>query len=203
MQDTQLPISTLSDFHDEDLFDDYPSLLSVAPFLALAENVNWFRALGETPNSETRTLARDYCDMLGFPEAEPGFFRDWFDAADGAESLDMNSPGWEAEEQMRAGLTSDILAMIPEDVFEMVMAHVMQAIAPMILDAVAEAADYLRIEDKSFATAAEGAAFQACHTAALVMMAGEESNHPFAIRFRIFEEGRWPIGIIGSSFLIY
>ncbi|MCJ9429840.1 hypothetical protein [Kordiimonas marina] len=198
-------MTDITDMEDdlEDLFEDYPSLRLVAPFLALAENVRWFRALGETPDAETVKLARDYAAALGFPEAEPAFLPDWADAADAAESTDYNSPAWEAEEQLRAALTTDLLDALDEQTFEMVVAHVGQSVAETIEASTEEAAQDLRIVDEGFLMAASGAAAQACHQAALVAMAGAEDDHPFALRFQLFEKGHWPLGIVGNSFLIF
>lgn len=195
----------MSDIDDDisDLFEDYPSLRSVAPFLLVAENVHWFRTLGERPYTETKTAARDYADLLGFPEADPVFLPEWEDAAAAAENTEFNSPAWEAEEQQRAVLTSDVLDLIEEDVLEMVMTHIAGTLTPVIDAAAQEAAQYLRIEDEEFVRAASGAAIQACYQAALVGLVSPEDEHPFVKRFQIFEAGHWPIAIIGNSFLVY
>ena len=187
----------------DDLLEDFPSLKSVAPFVALASDVRWFRALGEDPDRETVKLARDYAEALGFPEAEPAFLYDWEDAASAAENTEFNSPAWEAEEQLRAALTDEVLLAIDGQVLEMVMTHVAQEITESIDDAAKEAAEFLRIDDESFVLATSGAAAQAVYQAALVGMAGEEEEHPLSLRFQLFERGRWPIGIIGNSFLIF
>lgn len=187
----------------DDLLEDFPSLKSVAPFVALASDVRWFRALGEDPDSETVKIARDYAEALGFPEAEPAFLYDWEDAASAAENTEFNSPAWEAEEQLRAALTDEVLLAIDGQVLEMVMTHVAQAVTETIDDSAKEAAEFLRIDDESFVLATSGAAAQAVYQAALVGMAGEEEEHPLSIRFQLFERGRWPIGIIGNSFLIF
>lgn len=195
----------MADIDDDigDLFEDYPSLKSLAPFLAVAENVHWFRTLGERPYRETQTSARDYADLLGFPEADPVFLPEWEDAAAAAENTEYNSPAWEAEEQLRAVLTTDVLELIDEEVLEMVMNHVASTITPVIDAAAQEAAEYLRIDDEEFVRAVSGAAVQACYQAALVGLVSPEDEHPFVKRFEIFEAGHWPIAIIGNSFLIY
>lgn len=187
----------------DDLLEDFPSLKSVAPFVALASDVRWFRALGEDPDRETVRIARDYADALGFPEAEPAFMPDWEDAAAAAENTEFNSPAWEAEEQLRAALTDEVLLAIDPQTLEMVMTHVAQAVTEAIDEAAKEAAEFLRIDDESFVMATSGAAAQAVYQAALVGMAGEEEDHPLSLRFQLFERGRWPIGIIGNSFLIF
>ncbi|UTW55456.1 hypothetical protein [Kordiimonas sp. SCSIO 12610] len=187
----------------DDILDEYPSLKSVAPFLALASDVPWFSTLGEDPHRSLVVTARDYVETLGFPEAEPGFLGDWEEAAEAAESLDINSPAWEAEEQLRAALTSDVLSIIDENTLEMVMAHVSGTVGTAIGEAAVEASTHFGIHDEGFVNAVTGAAIQACYHAVLVGMAAEENSHPFAIRFQLFEQGRLPIGVIGNSFLIY
>jgi hypothetical protein len=187
----------------EDILEEYPSLKSVAPFLALANDIRWFSTLGEDPLGPIVSIARDYVEMLGFPEAEPGFLGDWEEAAEAAESLDFNSPAWEAEEQLRAALTNDVLSIIDENTLEMVMAHVSGTVGEAIGEAALEASTHLGIQDEGFVNAVTGAAIQACYHAALVGMAAEEDTHPFAIRFQLFEQGRLPIGVLGNSFLIY
>lgn len=187
----------------DDIFEELPTLKSVAPFLALAGNVHWFRTLGEDADRRTVDIARAYADALGFPDAEPGFLADWEEAADAAENTEINSPAWEAEEQLRAALTDDMLAVLDEQTLEMVMTHVAQTVSDAIETAAGEAAQELRIFDEEFVRATSGAAAQATYQAALAAMTGAEEDHPFVLRFQLFERGRWPIGIIGNSFLIF
>ncbi|WP_286829375.1 MULTISPECIES: hypothetical protein [Kordiimonas] len=187
----------------DEVFDDLPSLKSVAPFVALAANVRWFRTLGEDPDRETVEIARAYAEALGFPDAEPGFLADWEEAADAAENTEVNSPAWEAEEQLRAALTDDVLAFLDEQTLEMVMTHVTGAVSEAIEESATDAARDLRIFDEEFVRATSGAAVQATYQAALAAMTGADEDHPFALRFQLFEKGRWPIGIIGNSFLIF
>ncbi len=187
----------------DELFEESPGLKAVAPFLTLASNVRWFRTLGEEPDRRTVDLARAYANALGFPEAYPAFMADWEEAADAAENTEVNSPAWEAEEQLRATLTDDALDVLDEQTLEMVMTHVAQGTSEAIEAAAMEAAQELRIFDEEFVRATSGAAVQATYQAALAAMTGAEEDHPFVLRFQLFEKGRWPIGIIGNSFLIF
>ncbi len=187
----------------DELFEESPSLKAVAPFLTLASNVRWFRTLGEDVDRRTVDLARAYANALGFPEAYPAFMADWEEAADAAENTEVNSPAWEAEEQLRATLTDDALDVLDEQTLEMVMTHVAQGTSEAIEAAAMEAAQELRIFDEEFVRATSGAAVQATYQAALAAMTGAEEDHPFVLRFQLFEKGRWPIGIIGNSFLIF
>ena len=193
----------MTDIDLDALFDDLPTLRGVHPFVQMLQEVRWFRALGETPTAADRRMAVAYGAALGFPEAEAAFLTDWEDAAAAAETGDFNSPAWEAEEQLRAGLTDQVLAVLDEDMLDMVATHVAESVIASVEDAAHEAAEHLRIDDGEFVRAVTGAAMQAVHQALLAMLAGADDDHPFALRFRLFERGRWPIGILGASFLVY
>ncbi|GHF15373.1 hypothetical protein GCM10017044_06900 [Kordiimonas sediminis] len=186
-----------------DVLEEYPSLKVVAPFLAVMKKVHWFSNLGEDPDQDVVKVAREYADRLGFPDAWPAFLGDWEEAAEAAESLGFNSPAWEAEEQLRASLTETLMLMLDEETLELVTMHVNQEMSPIIEEHVQEVAEDLGIEDEEFLLAAMGAAAQACYLAVLAVMSGAGEDHPLVVRFRIFEAGYWPIGILGNSFLIY
>ena len=64
------------------------------------------------------------------------------------------------------------------------------------------------VEDEAQKQLAVGAAVQAAHQAALVLIAAADpgfdaDDHPFTAKFRLFEFGRWPVGVIGSSFNLF
>lgn len=185
------------------MMDQYPGLMAVRPFLAMAENMPWFRSVGEQFPEKLISEAENYAYALGFPEAQPAFVPDWMDAADSLETLGVNAPAWEAEEQLRASLMVDLIEAVGDEVLEMVLNHVSEVVTEPIKAAAEEAAEYLRISDEEFVQAAIGTGVQACHQAAMVAMSEAGEQHPFAIRFRLFEAGRWPLGIIGTSFLIF
>lgn len=194
---------TIEDDDISELFEESPGLKAVAPFLKLATSVHWFRTLGEDADRRTVDIARAYADALGFPEADPAFLADWEEAADAAENTEINSPAWEAEEQLRAALTDDALDVLDEQTLEMVMTHVATETSEAIEQAAMEAAQELRIFDEEFVRAVSGAAVQAVYQATLAAITGADEDHPFVLRFQLFEKGRWPIGVIGNSFLIF
>jgi hypothetical protein len=60
------------------------------------------------------------------------------------------------------------------------------------------------LEDLELVNAAAGAGVQACHNAALVLLSGDADDaHPFALKYRLFERGRWPVALIGSSLHLF
>ena len=188
---------------EDDIFEMAPALAMVKPLCDLAIEMRWFSTVSEPLNAQTRDLAERYCESLGFPGTTPALLGNWEDAAAAAESGDYNSPAWEAEEQMRAYLSEEVLQQVDIDTLEMVMAHIAATVAEAATLGAEEAANFLRIDDMAFIQAATGAAVQSVHVAALVLMAGLDEDHPFSIRFHLFEQGRLPIGIMGQSFNIF
>ena len=37
----------------------------------------------------------------------------------------------------------------------------------------------------------------------MIQAAGAGDDHPFAVKFRLYEAGRWPLGIVGSTFSVF
>ena len=187
----------------DDPFETYPSLSAVARFSRLIPKTPWFRGLGDPLTADICEAARDYAHILGFPEIEPALITDWRDAAFTAESADWNSPAWEAEEQLRAHLITRIHEDMDKHTIELVQTYIGGIASDAATEGIREAVMYLQIDDEAFAQAAVGAAVQACHLAALVLAAEGTADHPFSLKYQLFESGRWPIGIAGSSFNIF
>ncbi|MEH6524747.1 MAG: hypothetical protein V7723_01640 [Sneathiella sp.] len=194
------------DFDDEEEapdLDNYPTLVSVVRFNKLLPSISWFEEVGQPLTEESFVVARDYMNALGFPDAFVGEVEDWDDAAYAASNPDWNSDWWEAEEQLRMGLTTAALELISEEDLNAALTQISATASPVITTAVEAITDDHGIEDQELIRAAVGAALQTCHQAALVLAAGEEDTHPFAIKYKLFEQGHWPIAITGNSFNIF
>ena len=191
---------------------DFPRLLEEIPLLykarAFADGLSassWFMRLGETLDERELSLARDYLDGLGFPEAEPAQLDDWSEAAEAAETQDRDPAGWEAEEMLRAGLTERAPARLDEEALATVLNYVTAKAGESARDAAEDAAAMGGATDEALINAAAGALVQAAHGAALVVLAeaGDENPpHPFLARWRLFARGRWPVGLAGASYNI-
>lgn len=200
--DNDLSLQETFDEDMEALFEDRPSLRALPAVINLIQARPWFENLGAPETHSQRVAATDYLQLLGFPDIEPVFIYDALEAQDAAQLLDVNDGSWEAEEQLRASLTTELVDFLGEELVSMVMGHLAQATMDTLADAARLAAVRAGIEDEDFVEAAFGAASQASHQAALVALTGEP-DHPFSTRFRLFEMGRWPLAIVGRSFLIY
>jgi hypothetical protein len=195
---------------DEDEIDpeDYPTLVAVARFARALERVDWFTLLGEPLSEDEEDEALDYLQALGFPDAMVVPVADWEEAESCAANPDWNSAWWEAEEQSRAALLSDALEILDEEEVTAALNDVTGRALELAGSAAAAAAARAGVDDEALIRAAAGAAVQGAYQAALVYLAGagldeDEDEHPFAIKFRLFEAGRWPLGVVGASFNIF
>ncbi|GJL92318.1 hypothetical protein [Hyphococcus sp.] len=192
----------------EDLERELPGLARLSRFARSLDRIPWFANIGEKLTLGARAAAEDYCSGLGFPDAEIAMLMDWEDAASVAESLDWQSQAWEAEESLRAELTGRALEILSEDALRIGMALIAEKVADPAKEAVEELSYLSDLDDEQIKTLCVGAAVQAANGAALALIAAEDSdfdaeNHPFAAKFRLFEFGRWPVSITGSSFNLF
>ena len=183
--------------------DQLAALTAIRRLAEVVSRVPWFSRIGLPLNPEERDLAQRYLDMLGFPDASPAPVEDWTDAGDAASNTDLNSEGWEVEEQLRADLSREALDYFDEETLSDTLSFVTETAGPVVVESIASAASLWPVEDDAVIEAATGAAVQICYQAALVLAAQAVEDHPFALKFRLFELGRWPIGLSGRSFNIF
>jgi hypothetical protein len=192
----------------EALERELPGLARLSRFARSLDRIPWFANIGEPLTPGGAAAARDYCSGLGFPDAEIAMLMDWEDAAAVAESLDWQSPAWEAEESLRADLTGRALELLSEDALRIGMALIAEKVSEPAKDAVEELSYMSDLDDEQIKTLCVGAAVQAANGAALALIAAADAdfdaeNHPLAAKFRLFEFGRWPVSITGSSFNLF
>ena len=193
-------------FEDDEAFDlreDFPTLDAVRRFTAVAREIPWFTRVGERLTPRDKAVAKAYVEALGFPEAEIAEVADWSEAAFAATNLDVDTPAFEAEEQLRSGLTAEALELMDEDLLTFALTHLSGTIAEIVESAAADAALRAGYDDEETIRAAAGAAIQAAHQAALVLAAGVEDDSAPAHKFRLFEAGRWPLGLVGTTLHIF
>ena len=182
---------------------DFPTLQAVAQLARMVPNVNWFSTVGDPLTPRLREVARDYLDALGFPHAGVAIVDNWIDAETAARNPDWNTDWWEAEEQLRAALTAEALEIIPEDELMLALTHVTNAASESVQQNAERAAAAGGVRDEALVRAAAGAATQACYHAALVLASGADDTHAFAVKYRLYEEGRWPLGVTGATFNLF
>ncbi len=193
------------DFDDPETLDleDFPTLQAVARFAQAVPHVPWFLHLGEPLTPEALGIAADYALALGFPHCSIARVRDWAEAGDAAESPGIDDVSWEIEEQLTASLMDQALDVVGEDELSAALTHVSATAGDAAKMAIEEAAALAGHSDPALLDAAAGAATKACYQAALLLAGGGDEEHAVALKYRVFEAGHWPIGIIGSTFNIF
>jgi len=213
----------ISDIALEALEAELPALTVLRDFANRASRLSWFTELGEPLDNDCLDVVPLYLEGLGLPEASPAPLLDWRDAADAAQSMDINSEAWEIEEQFRAAATAEALTLISEEGLGIMLKHLASSLSEDVANCVEEAL-YMADEAPSEALTnlAAGAAQQAVHGAALSLAAyaahilksdphietieldnDDIANHPLMLRFRLFEMGRWPVSLIGNSLNLF
>lgn len=184
-------------------FSDDPAGLLTARLKGLFKHTAWFSAVGERLGRAEQAQSIDYLSALGFPDAAVAPVADWEEAETCARNPDWNTAWWEAEEQLRAELITIAEAEVASPLLMQILSDVTGHAASAAQAGAAMAAARAAVADEALIRAAAGAGAQAAYQAALVLITGREEDHPFALKFRLFEAGRWPLGIIGSSFNIF
>jgi hypothetical protein len=165
---------------------------------------SWFAAVGEELTSGERWDARAYLAGLGFAETGVTGVTDWQQAAEIAKSPSWSREWWDREEAERAALLGKIAAAVPEHELMTALSRVMELAASVTHGAAAIAASRFGVADQALSRVAAGAGAQAAYHAALAMLAHDgKDEHPSSIKFRLFEAGRWPLGISGDAFHLF
>ena len=193
----------MSAFDEDAELSDWPGLQAVASFARMVAEVGWFARLGAEIESDEVDWAERYLQGLGFPDVEVAPVEDWEEAEAAARNPDWNSDWWEAEEQLRASLLADAIERSDEETVMLALTHVTNQASEAVLMAAEAAAARFGVEDEALIRAAAGAATQACYHAALVLAAEADEEHPFALKYRLYEAGRWPLGVVGRSFNLF
>ncbi len=188
--------------YDPDL-PEYQRLTAMAKFAHGISKTPWFSRVGQALTKADIEIAQAYLSALGFPDAHVSGVENWEEAAGIAENPDWNSAWWEAEEQLRAGLVTEASAEIDEGDLTDVLNHIAGQAAGIATEVVSGAAINAGYDDDAFVTAAAGTMVAACYTAGLVLAAGAAEDHPFALKFRLLEAGRFPLGVIGTTFSLF
>lgn len=182
-------------------------LTIMARFARGVIDVPWFSRLGEPLSADDIAAAEAYLVAAGFPDAAVAAVETWEEAEMVAENPAWNTDWWEAEEQLKAGLTEQALQHVHEMELANALNHLSAQCAGVALEAIGnvaiDAGFTPQSDEESFLTAAAGWAVAGAYQASLVLAAGADEDHPFALKFRLFEQGRLPLGIAGTTFSIF
>lgn len=196
---------------------EVPALALLRQFAQEAVQARWYSNIGEPLERDDHALAQLYLTELGFPDADVAILPDWDDAIDVAQTHDLNSEAWEAEEQLRAALSETALELISPEGLQLVLTYLAAQLAEPLREAAEEA---LSLSDENIEALVEllvGAGQQAAYGAVLALAAAQAeaardggeidmvalSCHPIFVKYRLFAIGRWPVSLTGRSFNLF
>ncbi len=159
-------------------------------------------ACGEPLSAGDRVEASAYLAALGVGDFPIIGVAAWSEAARITQRTDLSRAWWEAEERARTSLQSAAAASLGDIPLIDALSLVTGA-AEALHGMAALAATRAGAADPALTRVAAGAAAQACHQRALALATDAGPGHLFAIKFRLFASGRWPLGIVGDACFVF
>jgi hypothetical protein len=183
-------------------------LSAITRFAAALGNASWFAAVGQELTEGEEREARDYLAALGLGQARLAMAPDWRAAEAATRSPAWNPAWWNAEEKERLALLETAASRWGEHGLMAALTRVTDEATRLTLGAAAVAATRDGVADAALTRVASGAATQAAYQAALALAAGAlpaatGADHAFAIKYRLFAGGRWPLGLVGDTFYLF
>jgi hypothetical protein len=179
------------------------TLAAVARFAEDLRHLSWFAVVGQALSTDERREAQDYLAAIGFPDAAVEAATDWRAAEAATRDARWSRAWWDAEERERTRLLDRAGEAYGQHMLLTALSRVTLEASDVVLGAASIAASRSGIADPALARVAAGAATQAAYQAGLALAAEAGDAHPFAIKFRLFAAGRWPLGLIGQSFRMF
>ena len=179
------------------------SLDAVAVLARRVATVPWFATVGAPLAAAERALADDYLAALGFPGTAVDGVADWPCAQALADAPDWDRAWWRAEDALRQALLATGTAQHGGGALLAALTRVTLAASDRGHDVALGALDRAGIADAALARAAAGAATQAAYLGALAVVVDAPPDHAFIAKLRLFEVGRWPLGIVGGHFHVF
>ena len=177
-------------------------LAVVRNFAAAIRRGSWFAACGETLGAGERADALAYLAALGSPDAPVVGVATWHEAAAATQNPAWSRAWWDAETEAQAALQRRAALRFGEKPLLAALTAVTE-VADTLHGLASLAATRAGIADPALSRVAAGSAAQACHQAALALSTGAGPDHLFAVKYRLFTSGRWPLGIVGDRFFVF
>lgn len=162
----------------------------------------WFAALGEPLTDGDRADADAYARSLDLGTLLLGQARDWPEAERVLKAPDWSPIWWDREEAQRRQLLAEAEARYPERTLWTALTELTTEVGDTVHGKAGVAAARMGGAAKASVHVAAGAAAQAAYQLALARLA-EDAASPFESKFRLFAAGRWPLGVVGSTLVLF
>ncbi len=169
---------------------------------AEARAASWFAALGEPLVEGDLTDAEAYGNALDLGSLTTRLAHDWPEAERLLKSRDWSPALWDREEALRRALLGRAETLHGERELWTALTELTTDIGELVHGKAATAAARMGDAAKASVHVAAGAASQAVYQLAVARMAGDTTS-PFESKFRLFAAGRWPLGIMGSTLILF
>ncbi|PHR63110.1 MAG: hypothetical protein COA47_00410 [Robiginitomaculum sp.] len=189
-----------------ELLDEIPHLIRAKAFSDSLSAAPLFSRVGQTLDPADRDLAERYVQNLGFPHIEQARLVHLAEALGAAEASGEDPDAWETEEQLRSFLHMEAMAQTSEEGANALLQLVSGQVSEVASAAVIEHFEHSPHYDEAAKNAMVGHVVQSAHCMALAILSNmdeEQPDHPFILRWSLFNRGRWPVGITGSSFNLF
>jgi hypothetical protein len=162
----------------------------------------WFAALGERLTDGDRADADAYARALGLGALLLGQARDWPEAERVLKAPDWSPAWWDREEAQRRRLLAEAHARYPERALWTALTELTTELGETVHGKAGVAAVRMGGAAKASIHVAAGAAAQAAYQLALARLTSDAAS-PFESKFRLFAAGRWPLGVVGSTLILF
>jgi hypothetical protein len=162
----------------------------------------WFAALGEKLTDGDRDEADAYARALGLGTLSLGQAQDWPEAERVLKAPDWSPAWWDGEDAQCRRLRTEAEARYPERVLWTALTELTTETGELVHGKAATAASRMGGAAKASIHVAAGAAAQATYQLALARLVADTAS-PFESKFRLFAAGRWPLGVVGSTLVLF
>ncbi|MBL4616360.1 MAG: hypothetical protein JKY46_01570 [Robiginitomaculum sp.] len=188
------------------LLDEIPHLLRAKAFADSLSATPLFSRVGTKLDDHDRELATLYGQNLGFSHVFPARLLHLSEAIGAAEANDYDPEAWECEEQLRASLHAQALLQTSEEGAAALLQLVASEVSQIAKDVAEDTFSHSPHINEAAINCIIGHVAQAAHCMALAILSNTDvvdPDHPFVLRWSLFNRGRWPVGIVGSSYNLY
>jgi len=163
----------------------------------------WFSAVGEPLTASELEEAQCYARGLGFKNVAIKSVSTWHDAKRIADAKNWMHEWWQAEHTEERRLLALASQRYSTAAVMQRMTFIMEGSTEMFFGPAAVASTRAGVADSSLERAAAGAASQSLHQFGLANLMGESGEHFFAVKFRLFLAGRWPLSFNDNTFYLF
>ncbi len=158
---------------------------------------SWFAALGEPLTEGDRAEAKIYAGA-----DDVALVTSWPEAERFLKSADASLDWWNREEAERKAMLAKAEALYPERALWTSLTELTTEAGDLVHGKAATAAARMGGGAPASIHVAAGAASQAVYQLAVARVAGETTSR-FESKFRLFAAGRWPLGVKGSTLILF